>query len=55
MSLPSVRGDAVTLLWMVPITEVERRFAIEFGSEALSERLSASGVSWLMHTRSSVV
>ena len=55
VTLPSVRGDAVTLLWMVPITEVERRFAIEFGSEALSERLSASGVSWLTQTRSSVV
>ena len=55
VTLPNFRGDAVTLLWMIPITEAERRFAIEFGSKALSQRLTESGVSWLTQTRSSVV
>lgn len=38
-ALPLFRNDPVNLLWMIPITEKERRFAVKHGSIPLTEAL----------------
>ncbi len=45
-SLPDLlsRGEPVNLLWLLPITESERDYAVAEGSEALLERLDAAGI-----------
>ncbi len=53
--LPSYRGDPLSLLWFLPITESERRFAMEQGSEALFRRLEAAGHGWIHKDRAAVV
>jgi len=35
----SIEGEPVELLWVVPITEQELAYKLEFGTEALQERL----------------
>lgn len=45
--LPYLRGDPVSLLWAVPISETERIFAMENGSAELLERLAAAGFGWM--------
>ena len=49
--LPDFRGDSVTLLWMMPITEEERAFATTNGSPALLERLARAGRGWMLSRR----
>lgn len=43
-------GDPVRWLWLVPITEEERRFAREEGSNALIRRLAKKGRSWVVES-----
>jgi len=38
-------GDAVDFLWMIPITEAEREFAMEHGSQALEDKLEEAEMS----------
>jgi hypothetical protein len=44
----AVGGDPVQWLWLVPITEAERQFGKEEGSDALIERLAGEGRSWIV-------
>ncbi|MBT9559019.1 MAG: suppressor of fused domain protein [Myxococcales bacterium] len=55
VTFPSYRGAPVKLLWLIPITEAERQYAVESGSEALCERLFAAGVTARHGDRRSVV
>lgn len=48
MSGFSFGGDPVRWLWLVPITDEERRFAKAEGSNALIRRLAAEGRSWVV-------
>jgi hypothetical protein len=48
MSGFSFGGDPVRWLWLVPITEAERRFGKDEGPEALIERLARKGRSWVV-------
>lgn len=43
IDLPAFRGDPVTLLWMTPISERERKFAEQNGSAQLAHKLSERG------------
>ncbi|MCB1053517.1 MAG: suppressor of fused domain protein [Acidobacteria bacterium] len=54
LHMPSFRGDPVSLLWLVPITDSERLLAQEQGSVALVQRLWAAGNSWDFRPRHSV-
>ena len=47
IELPDFRGDPVSLLWAVPITEPERALAMDSGSAALLERLDRAGAGWM--------
>ncbi|MCP3774470.1 suppressor of fused domain protein [Paenibacillus sp. MZ04-78.2] len=42
IALPEIGGDPVNLLWMIPITEEERKYAEEQGTERLFARASAT-------------
>lgn len=56
VKLPDFHGDPVNLLWMIPISEKERRFAETNGSSELSDRLEREGVNWIAKLdRNSVV
>jgi hypothetical protein len=58
IKLPSFRGDPVNLLWFVPITEAERKFAMDQspdGGQRLARKLKSSGVGWVCSNRRSVV
>lgn len=55
VALPSYRGDPVTILWMIPITEAERALAVQAGSAELERRLRESGVGWVHRNRDPVV
>ena len=55
VKLASFRGDPVTLLWMIPITEPELRFAMDNSSEALLSQMAEYYPYWIHRTRSSVV
>jgi hypothetical protein len=55
LSLPAFRGDPVNMLWMIPITSIERELAIERGGAELMRRLADAGVSWLSRIRRSAV
>ncbi|GAB3984172.1 suppressor of fused domain protein [Actinoallomurus acanthiterrae] len=48
MSGFSFGGDPVHWLWLVPITEAERQFGKDEGPDALIERLSRKGRSWVV-------
>jgi hypothetical protein len=49
-------GDKVDFLWMVPITEAEREFAVKHGSQALSEKFEEANLSPVVdESRESVV
>lgn len=50
-SLPEFRGDPVTLLWMIPISESEREHAMHHGSRKLWEALMAQCSSQLASFR----
>jgi hypothetical protein len=54
-TMPRYRTEAVNILWLIPITEAERTFALETGSETLIEKLFAAGVTGLHRDRTSVV
>lgn len=41
-------GDAVDFLWMVPITEAEREFAVTHGSQALEDRMREVDLSHIL-------
>ncbi|MFL5385305.1 MAG: suppressor of fused domain protein [Longimicrobiaceae bacterium] len=47
LSLPTHRGDPVTVLWMVPITAAERELAMREGSGSLVRRLAGEGRGWM--------
>jgi hypothetical protein len=34
-----IEGERIDFLWLVPITEKERHFAIDFGSQALEDEM----------------
>ena len=55
IKLPEFREDPVNLLWMLPITESERIFAVDKGGEALLEKLKQAGYGVVGQERSSVV
>jgi hypothetical protein len=56
VQLPQFRGDEVNLLWMIPISENERRFAMEKSSAVLWDVLLAKSAHQLEHfTRAEVV
>ncbi len=55
IALPAFRGDAVNLLWVVPITDGERKLAEESGSAALVAKLRGAGVGWVHRSRVGVV
>lgn len=38
-------GDRVDFLWMIPITEAERKYAIEHGSQELEQKMIAAELS----------
>jgi len=46
VSLPTVDGDPVNLLWMIPITQTERTYAMKESSAALAEELFRSTDAW---------
>jgi hypothetical protein len=49
-------GDVVDFLWMVPITEPEREFAVAQGSQALEDRMREVGMSHILdEDRKSIV
>ena len=54
VALPSVDGEPVNLLWLVPITNNERAFARKNGSAALVERMKSAGVTWMFKPRDEV-
>jgi Suppressor of fused protein (SUFU) len=39
-----IAGDEVDFLWMIPITEAEREFAMEHGSQALERRFEEADI-----------
>lgn len=45
LPLPEYRGSKVNFLWLIPITESERQFAMEQGSDILIQALEAIGES----------
>jgi len=51
LALPDFRDDPVNLLWVIPITDAQRKEAIEGGSDALKEKLWADGVTWRFEER----
>jgi hypothetical protein len=58
VKLPTFRGDPVKLLWLVPITEAERKYAMDNpkdGGQKLAKVLSSSGIGWVCSNRRSVV
>ncbi len=55
ISLPAFRGDPVSFLWMIPITNSERTFAMDAGGKALLERLKRAGYGAICVERKSVV
>lgn len=49
-------GDAVDFLWMVPITEAEREFAVAHGSQALENRMRDANLAHVLdESRKSIV
>jgi hypothetical protein len=54
VELPRVQDEDVSLLWLVPISEAERRLAVDEGSATLAARLWSSGCTWVHRLRSSV-
>lgn len=54
IQLPELWGASPNLLWMVPITENEKDFAIEHGSQKLIEKLEALGPNILSLVRKEV-
>jgi hypothetical protein len=52
--LPEYRGDPVSLLWMIPITQAERDFAMECGSDRLVRALVREGVGRVHQSRRQV-
>ena len=55
LAMPTFRGDDVQMLWLIPITEGERKLAMAEGSAALVSRLEAAGCTWAFQPRSPVV
>ena len=55
ITLPTAFGYPVRFLWMVPITESERKFAMEMGGEALAKKLESAGFGAINVMRQSVV
>ena len=48
------RGDTITLHWLVPITEAERKLAMDTDSMTLIKRLLAANVGWVHTDRACV-
>ncbi|MGC4116916.1 MAG: suppressor of fused domain protein [Myxococcales bacterium] len=55
ITYPAYRGDAVRLLWVLPITAKERELAEKAGGAALLEKLCADGKGWTLRYREPVV
>lgn len=55
LSMPTLRGDAVRMLWLIPISERERAYAIAHGSTALADRLWSAGCRWAFQPRAEIV
>jgi len=54
ISIPEFDGDPVNLYWLIPISEAERKLAMDSGSEVLLERLRRDGVTWVHRDRPEV-
>jgi len=46
LEMPGFRGDATRVLWMLPITDLERQWAVDHGSDWLKSKLWAAGAHW---------
>ncbi len=53
LELPPYRNDPVGVLWIVGITEKERRVAMRHGSQELVTNLSEAGIGWVNRDRGS--
>jgi hypothetical protein len=54
IAYPAYRGDAVQLLWAIPVTAKECELAEKDGSPALVEKLCADGKGWVLRYRDPV-
>lgn len=54
VQMPRVFGDRPLVLWMLPITDAERRLLQTASSAELLERLEKAGVTWVHRDRASV-
>ena len=54
IELPMYRDDTIELLWLVPITEHERQWAVDQSSSLLLEKLQQANVGWVFHHRDEV-
>jgi hypothetical protein len=55
IAFPDYEGDAVHVLWALPITAAERELARTKGSKALLDRLLAREGAWIHRDRAPVV
>jgi hypothetical protein len=55
LAMPRFRGDEIRLLWLIPITDRERTYAIDHGSKELTDRLWSAGCTWAFQPRAEVV
>ncbi len=51
LELPAFRGDRTNVLWMMPISQRERQFAMDTGSPALEQRLAQAGATFVIRAR----
>ncbi len=51
LAIPRFRGDPVHVLWMLAITERERQYAVDHGSEVLLAQMEREGVNWVSGPR----
>ena len=49
--LPQFRGDPTNVLWLLPISQRERQFAMNAGSTELEQRLARAGATFVMRPR----
>ena len=55
ITLPTMDGDPVNLLWLIPITSQEQNLAVKQDSKALLKLLSKLGNYWMCHPRKSLI
>lgn len=55
IKLPTINGDPINLLWLIPITSQEQNLFLKQGSNALLKLLSGLGNYWMCHPRKSLI